>query len=59
MKKIIIREKGGQGAPALVSIIKNLFPECEVEVCSEPQGLRSSCFTATGFSKGFEEDRPK
>ena len=34
MKKIIIHKRDDTGAPVLVSMVKALFPECEVEVCT-------------------------
>lgn len=56
MRKIIIYERGDSGAPELISMIKALFPECEVEVLFEGKaGMRHGSLWRGCYKESKEE----
>ena len=58
MKKIIIHKRDDTGTLVLVSVIKALFPECEVEVFSEGRlAMRHSLSMVERSQEAKEEER--
>lgn len=56
MKKVIIHKRDDRAAPVLVSMIKALFPECEVEVFSEGKAAMGDSFPMQRLLKEAKEE---